>query len=220
MNHRHTHMSHGHTRTHKFHDDPDLGEATTFPLIVLFVPSHGACTQMSFCPKTPKLGMLKFLKLIFLRFWRPIIFFVNLWLIWGLKQSCISHQELFNSMWHITCTQKNQGDFWLLVVGSQIVDLIPNLYFGHNLCFKYPNGSYEPILDIYVSRAFQWYNKLYNSMNFNFWNRSLKIRESIEIPIPKVGTHLGMCEFFPSHSPTFWRTWNATPKLHFQPTPL
>jgi hypothetical protein len=34
---------------------PKLGEATTFPLIVLFVPDHGTSTQMSFCPGTPKL---------------------------------------------------------------------------------------------------------------------------------------------------------------------
>jgi hypothetical protein len=27
----------------------------------------------------------------------------------------------------------------------------------HNLCFNYPNGSCELILDIYVPRAFQWY---------------------------------------------------------------
>jgi len=39
---------------HKTHLSPDLGEATTFPLIVYFVPAHGANTQMSFCPRTPK----------------------------------------------------------------------------------------------------------------------------------------------------------------------
>jgi hypothetical protein len=34
------------------------------------------------------------------------------------------------------------------MVGSQIGSLIPSYSFGHNLCFKYLNGSYEPILDI------------------------------------------------------------------------
>jgi hypothetical protein len=58
-------MNHGHTQTHKIHHDPDSREATTFPLIVFYVTSHGACTQMLFCPKTPKLGVLKFLKLGF-----------------------------------------------------------------------------------------------------------------------------------------------------------
>jgi hypothetical protein len=47
-------MSHGQTQTYKTHHSPDLGEATTFPLIVYFVPSHGTNTQMSFCPGIPK----------------------------------------------------------------------------------------------------------------------------------------------------------------------
>jgi hypothetical protein len=34
-------MNHGHTRIHKTHHDLDLGEATTFPLIVFSVISHG-----------------------------------------------------------------------------------------------------------------------------------------------------------------------------------
>ncbi len=41
------------TWTHKTHHNPNLGEATTFPLIVFFMLGH-ACTQMSFCPGTPK----------------------------------------------------------------------------------------------------------------------------------------------------------------------
>jgi hypothetical protein len=41
-----------------------------------------------------------------------------------------------------------------------------------------PNGSWEPILDIYVSRAFQWYNELLNPMSFDPYNLSLKIRGS------------------------------------------
>jgi hypothetical protein len=42
-------MSHGQMWTHKIHYGPDLGEATTFPLIVFFVFSYGVGTQMSFC---------------------------------------------------------------------------------------------------------------------------------------------------------------------------
>jgi hypothetical protein len=30
------------------------------------------------------------------------------------------------------------------------------LTLGHNSCFKDPNRSREPILDIYVPRDFQW----------------------------------------------------------------
>jgi len=103
-------------------------------------------------------------------------------------------------MWHVTCMQGNQSDSRLLVVANQIGHLIPGLSFGHNLCFKYPNGWCEPILDIYVSRAFQWYKKLFNPMNFDSCNFPLKIRESIGTLTPKMGAHLGVWGFIPSHS--------------------
>jgi hypothetical protein len=46
--------SHTQTWTHKTHHGPDLGEATTFPLILFFVHDHETSTQMSFCIGTPK----------------------------------------------------------------------------------------------------------------------------------------------------------------------
>jgi hypothetical protein len=46
--------NHGHTRTNKIHHNPDLGEATTFPLIVYIMVGHGTNIQMTFCPRTPK----------------------------------------------------------------------------------------------------------------------------------------------------------------------
>jgi hypothetical protein len=46
--------NHEQTRTHKTHHNLDLGEATTFPLIVYFVHGHMTNTQMSFCPRIPK----------------------------------------------------------------------------------------------------------------------------------------------------------------------
>jgi hypothetical protein len=46
--------SHMQTQTHKTHHGLDLGEATTFPLIVYFVPLHVAHIQMAFGPKTPR----------------------------------------------------------------------------------------------------------------------------------------------------------------------
>jgi len=58
-------------------------------------------------------------------------------------------------MWHATCTHINQSDSRLLMVESQIYTLTPNPSFDHNLCYKYSNGLYEPILDIYISRVFQ-----------------------------------------------------------------
>ncbi len=141
-------MNHEQTRIHKTHHGPDLREVTTFPFIVFFVLGHGACIQMSFCPKTLKLGVPKFPKLGLSQLWRPITSCVDLQLRWGLKQGYIPHRDLFNGMWHVTYKSVNQGDSWLLVVGNQIGNLTPSPSFGHNLCFRYPNGSCEPILNI------------------------------------------------------------------------
>jgi hypothetical protein len=105
-------------------------------------------------------------------------------------------------MSHTTCTQGNRVDSWLLVVGNQIVNLNSGPSYGHNLCFKCPNKSCEPTLDIYVPRAFQWYKKLDNPMSFDSYNCSLKIQESIGTPTPKMGAHLGVWMFIFSHSPT------------------
>ncbi len=49
-----------------------------------------------------------------------------------------------------------------------------DLSFGHNLCCQYSNGSCEPILD-YVLKDFQWYKEVFNLMNFDASNYSLKI---------------------------------------------
>jgi hypothetical protein len=168
-------MNHGQTRIHKTHHGPALGEATIFPLIVFSILGHGAYTEMSFCFRTPNLGVLKFLKLGLSQLWGPITLCADLWLKWGLKQSCNPCQDLFNNMWDITCTQRNQGDYWLLVIRSQIANLIPNLFFCHNLCFKYSNGSCKPNLNIYILRDFQWYKEFINPMIFYLFNCFLKI---------------------------------------------
>jgi hypothetical protein len=44
-------MSHEQTSTHKIHHNSNLGEATTFPLILFFVPGHGTNTQISIFPE-------------------------------------------------------------------------------------------------------------------------------------------------------------------------
>jgi hypothetical protein len=154
-------------------------------------------------PKFPKLGLPQL--------WGPILSFVDLWLRWGIKQSCSLRWKHFNDMWKTTWMQGNRGNSWFLVVGSQIGNLTPDPSFAHNLHFRYPNGSCEPILDIYIPRAFQWYKELFNLMSFDSCNRSLKIRESIGIPIPKMGVPLGVWGFIPSHYFAFSRTWNVTP---------
>ncbi len=106
------------------------------------------------------------------------------------------------------------------MVGSQTCTLILDFSFGHNLCFKYPNGSCEPILDIYVPRFFQWYKEVFNPLNFDPCNHPLKIRKSIRTPTPKLGIHLGMWRFIPSHSPTLPGAWNVILGLHSWPAPL
>jgi hypothetical protein len=55
---------------------------TTFPLIILFVINHGGYIQMSFCPMTPNLEVLKFSKLGLLAFWKAITSCANLQLGW------------------------------------------------------------------------------------------------------------------------------------------
>ncbi len=77
---------HGQTWIYKTHHGPNLGEATTFPLLVFFVPGHGANDQMSFCPKTPKLGITKFSKLGLLQLWKPITSYAYLQLRWCLNK--------------------------------------------------------------------------------------------------------------------------------------
>jgi len=166
------------------------------------------------------LGLPKFPKLGLPQLWGPITLSTNLWLRWGLKQSCNLRWEFSKGMSHATCTQGNWGDSCLLVVGCQTDNLTFIPSFGHNLCFKCPNGSCEPILDIYVPKDFQWYKELFNTMVFDPYNHSLKIQKSIKTPTPKVGAHLGVWRFIPSHSPTLPGTWDVTLGLPSSLAPL
>jgi hypothetical protein len=77
--------SHEQTWTHKIHHSLDLGEVTTFPLIVYSMPDHGTNTKMSFCSQDSQAGVLKFPKLGFPWFWGPITLREDLRLKWGLK---------------------------------------------------------------------------------------------------------------------------------------
>jgi len=93
-------------------------------------------------------------------------------------------------------------------------------FIGHNLCFNHPNKSCEPILDIYVPRVFQWFKDFDNLIGFDPYNWSLKIWEFIGTSIPKVGAHLGMWGFIPSHSPTLLGAWDVTSGLPSWCAPL
>jgi hypothetical protein len=217
------------TRTHKTHHGPDLGEATTFPLIVYFVTLHGAHIQMAFhswdsrdsrpgVPKSRPAGLPGLWSLITLR--------ADLGSKRGLKQSCSSPRELSNGMSHVVCSQVFRVDSRLLVVGSQNWQTpgtpgssTPGPSFGHNLCFRCSNEQCEPILDIYASRAFQWYKERHKTLRFDPSNRSLKFRESTGTPSPKVGVALGVWRLTPSHSPTLPGVFDVTPGLPLGPHP-
>jgi hypothetical protein len=54
-----------------------------------------------------KLEVLKFPKLGLLRLWKPINFYVDLRLRWGLKKISNPCQDLFNNMSYATYTQVN-----------------------------------------------------------------------------------------------------------------
>jgi hypothetical protein len=81
-------------------------------------------------------------------------------------------------MSQVAWKQGNRVNSQLLMVENQIANLTPDLSFGHNLCFRYPNGRYEPILDIYASISFQWYEKNFEARSFDPCNCILKIQES------------------------------------------
>jgi len=97
---------------------------------------------------------------------------------------------------HFTCTHRNQVDSRLLVVGSQTASLTPGPSFDHNLCYKYPNGSCEAILDIYTSRTFQWYKERFDARCFDPCNRALRFWESRRTP----KSHFRECEWRPQNS--------------------
>jgi hypothetical protein len=81
-----------------------------------------------------QVGVPKFPKLKLMWLWGPITLCADLQLKWGLKQSCSPCWKLFNGMSHITCTQGNHGNSWLLMVKSQITNLTLGPSFGHNVC--------------------------------------------------------------------------------------
>jgi len=117
----------------------------------------------------------------------------DLWLGWGLKQTCSSPRELTNGVSHSTYTHWGRVDFRLLVVGSQTASLTPSLSFDHNLCYICPNDSCKAIFDIYTLRPFQRYKKHLKARCFDPCNGALKFWESRKAP----SSHFWECEFHP-----------------------
>jgi hypothetical protein len=157
-----------------------------------------------------RVGVLKSRWLGLPGLWSPITLQADLKSKCSLKQSCSSHRKLSNGTWHVVCNQVNRVDSRLFLVRNQIGSLTPGPSFDHNLCFRCPNEQCDPILDIYVSRAFQWYKKRHNSLSFDPSNRFLKFWESTGTPSPKVGVALGVWGFTPSHSPTLSGVYDVT----------
>jgi hypothetical protein len=61
-------------------------------------------------------------------------------------------------------------------------------------------GHASSFLSIYVLKKFQCYKELFNPMSFDPYNHLLKIWESIGTLTLKVGVHLEVWRFIPSHS--------------------
>jgi hypothetical protein len=117
----------------------------------------------------------------------------DLWLEWGLNQSCSFLWELSNALLHSFCRRREEVVSWLLMVGSQTASLTPGPFFAHNLGCRCPNGSCEAILDIYTSRPFHWYKEHLNERCFDPYNRALNFRESQRT----LSSHFWECEFHP-----------------------
>ncbi len=154
---------------------PGLGGIHHLPPYNILCASSRSPHPNGILSRDSQVGVLKSPKLGLPRLWGPIMSRADLGLRWDLKQSCSPRWDIFNGILHTTFTQGNWGDFWLLMVGNQIGNLIPNPSFGHNLCLKCPNASCEPILNIYVPRNFQWYKEILNPMGFDPCNHSLKV---------------------------------------------
>jgi hypothetical protein len=174
---------------------------------------------MTFLSHDSREGVPKSRQLGLPRLWSPITLRVDLGSKCGLKQSCNSRWELSNVMWHVVCSQVNRVDSRPFLVGSQTGSSTPGPSFGHNLCFRCENEQCEPILGIYVPRAFQWYKERHKPLSFDPSNRSMKFWESTGTPSPKVGVALGVWGLTPSHSPTLPGVSDVTPELPLGPHP-
>jgi hypothetical protein len=146
------------TWDHKTHHGPDREEATTLLPIVYSVLLHGSGIQMSHFPRTPEMESRNCPECVPVRLpglWTAITPRPNLRSQRGLNQSCSPRRELPNAVSHSWSARREHVDSRLLVVGSQIANLIPGPSFAHNLSCRCPNDQCEAILDIYTSRPFR-----------------------------------------------------------------
>jgi hypothetical protein len=106
--------------------------------------------------------------------------------------------------------QGNRGDSQLLVLGNQIGNLTTNPSFSHNLCFKCPNGSCEPILKLFndiMNFSIQWV-LTYTIALWKFGNPS-----RLQLPKWELTWSVGV------HSLTLSKPWDVTLGLPSWPHP-
>ncbi len=127
---------------------PGLGGSHHLPPYNILCTSPRRLHLNGFLSRDFRRGVSKLLGLGFPRLCGAITSHSDLRLGRGLKLSCSSHRDLSNGVSHTTYMHGSRVNSRLFVVGSQIVTLIPGLSFCHNLCYRCPNGSCEPILDI------------------------------------------------------------------------
>jgi hypothetical protein len=181
------------------HHGPDLGEATTFPLIVFSAALRRGYIQMALFPGTPKLESRNCPEIVPVGvsgLWELITPNCRVWSQQGLNQSCSPRRDLFNDMSHFQIECREEVNSRLLVVGSQTASLTPGPSFAHHLGCRCPNAQCEAIFDIYATRPFQWNQEHLNARSFGPCCRTLSIRESRRTP-----------------SPQLWECWASPPHL-------
>ncbi len=171
---------------------PGLGGSHHLPPYSILCSSQRRWHPNGYFSRDSQVGVPKLSRVGVSKLWTPISPDCRVRSQQGLKQSYSSRRELSNAMSHSRIGCREEVDSRLLVVGSQIASLTPGPSFAHNLYFKCPNEQCEPILDIYVPRAFQWSKERNNPLRFDPSTRPLKFRESTGTPSPKMGVALGV----------------------------
>ncbi len=172
---------------------PELEGSHHLPPYSILCIAHPHPQPNGFYSRDSQGGVPKLSRFGLPRLWELITLGSDLGLGWGLKQTYSSPQELSNGVSHSICTHRDQVDSRLFVVGSQIVNLTPDLSFNHNLCSRCLNGSFEAIFDIYASRPFQRYKEHLKARCFELYNWTLKLQESRRTR----SSHFWECESHP-----------------------
>ncbi len=159
--------------THLTHQRPGLGGSHHLPPYSILCVTPRRRHLNGFLSRDSQSGVSKLSRFGLPGLWTVIASRPNLRSGRGLNQCCSSCEELSNAILHSPSARRERVDSRLLVVRSQIVSLIPDPSFAHNLGRRCLNGSCEAILDIYTSKAFQQYKKHSNARCFDPCNHRL-----------------------------------------------